>query len=304
MPLGFDDRVVIITGAGNGLGRNHALAFAARGARVVVNDLGGSGRGDGTDASVAEAVAREIRALGGEAIANTDNVVEGARMVEQAMDVYGRVDVLVNNAGILRDATFHKMSDDQWAGVYETHLLGAYRTTHAAWPHMRAAGYGRIIMTTSSAGLYGNFGQANYSAAKMGLVGLAATLSIEGRSRGILTNTIAPVAASRLTAGVMPPAILDRILPEYVTPLVELLAHESWRESGGIYEAGGGWIAKVRLEQSRGAVFALDALSAESIAERWDEIASFKDAQYPTSTMESLQKMGERTGFTIGLAVQ
>lgn len=304
MSLRFDDRVVIVTGAGNGLGRSHALAFAARGARVVVNDLGGTGAGEGANSSVAEIVAREIRQSGGEAIANTDSVLDGTRIVEQTMDHYGRVDVVVNNAGILRDATVHKLSGAQWSAVYETHLLGAFRTTQAAWQHMRAANYGRIVMTTSAAGLYGNFGQANYSAAKMGLVGLASTLAIEGRSRNILTNTVAPIAASRLTAGVMPAAILQRIKPEFVTPLVELLAHDSWRDSGGVYEAGGGWVAKVRWEQSRGALFDLDDISAEAIAARWEEVSSFADARHPTSTMESLQHMGERTGIRISLEVQ
>lgn len=304
MTLDFAGRVVIVTGAGNGLGRSHALAFAARGARVVVNDLGGTGRGEGADAGVAEQVVQEIRASGGEALANTDSVLDGERIVEQAMDSFGRVDVLVNNAGILRDAAFHKLSHAQWDGVYDTHLLGAFRTTHAAWPHMRHAGYGRIIMTTSAAGLYGNFGQANYSAAKMGLVGLAATLSLEGRSRGILTNTIAPIAASRLTAGVMPQAILDRLHPGFVTPLVELLAHESWQRSGEVFEVGGGWIAQVRWEQSLGALFDQAGATAEAIAARWEEIASFKGAKHPTSTMDALQKMGERTGIDVALSVQ
>lgn len=304
MSLRFDDRVVIVTGAGNGLGRNHALAFAARGARVVVNDLGGTGGGDGQDAKIADSVAGEILALGGEAIANSDSVLDGARIIEQAMDNYGRIDVLINNAGILRDSTFNKLTEEQWAGVYETHLLGTYRTTRAAWPHMRDAKYGRIVMTTSAAGLYGNFGQANYSAAKMGLVGLAATLSIEGQARGILTNTIAPIAASRLTAGVMPSAILERLQPSFVTPLVELLAHDSWQGTGEIFEVGGGWISQVRLEQSRGALFDLDDVTAEAIAARWEEIASFKDAYHPKNTMESLQNMGERTGIQIALGVQ
>jgi NAD(P)-dependent dehydrogenase (short-subunit alcohol dehydrogenase family) len=304
MTLDFTGRVAIVTGAGNGLGRNHALAFAARGARVVVNDLGGTGRGEGADAGVAESVAREIRASGGEAVANTDNVLDGGRIVEQAMDSYGRIDVLVNNAGILRDGAFHKLTQAHWDAVYDTHLLGAFRITQAAWPHMREAGYGRIVMTTSAAGLYGNFGQANYSAAKMGLVGLAATLSLEGRGRGIFTNTIAPVAASRLTAGVMPPALLDRLQPGFVTPLVELLAHDSWQRSGEVFEVGGGWIAQVRWEQSRGALFEQDGITAETIAARWEEIASFKEAQHPMSTMDSLQKMGERTGIEIALAVQ
>jgi NAD(P)-dependent dehydrogenase (short-subunit alcohol dehydrogenase family) len=300
----FDDRAVIVTGAGNGLGRSHALAFAERGARVIVNDLGGSGQGTGADAGVAEAVAREIRAAGGEAIANTDSVQEGARIVEQAMDWCGRVDVLVNNAGILRDAAFHKLAEEQWTSVYETHLLGSYRTTRAAWNHMRAANYGRIVMTASAAGLYGNFGQANYSAAKLGLVGLAKTLAIEGAARGILTNTIAPIAASRLTTGVMPPAVLERLQPAFVTPLVLLLCHESHSGNGEVYEVGGGWISQLRWEQSRGATFDPGAIRPEDIAARWGEIGSFEAARHPTGIADTLREIGERIGVPFALVVQ
>jgi len=300
----FDGRVVVVTGAGNGLGRSHALAFGGRGAKVVVNDLGGAGAGTGADTGVAESVAAEIRAAGGEAIANTDGVQDGARIIEQAMDCYGRVDVLVNNAGILRDAAFHKLTDDQWDAIYETHLLGSYRTTRAAWEPMRAAGYGRIVMTTSAAGLYGNFGQANYSAAKMGQVGLANTLAAEGAPRGILTNTVAPIAASRLTATVMPPAVLERLDPGYVTPLVLLLCHESHQGVGEIFEVGGGWIAKVRWEQAPGAVFKRDRISPESIAARWAEITAFEGAAHPRSAMDSLAELSKRAGFSIALEVQ
>jgi len=300
----FDDRAVIVTGAGNGLGRSHALAFAERGARVIVNDLGGSGQGTGADVGVAEAVAREIRAAGGEAIANTDSVQDGARIVEQAMDWCGRVDVLVNNAGILRDAAFHKLTDEQWIAVYETHLLGSYRTTRAAWGHMRAANYGRIVMTTSAAGLYGNFGQANYAAAKLGLVGLAKTLSIEGVARGILTNTIAPIAASRLTAGVMPSAVLDRLQPAFVTPLVLLLCHESHAGSGEVFEVGGGWVSQLRWEQSRGATFDRGAISPENIAARWGEIGSFEEARHPTGIADTLREIGDRIGVPFALGIQ
>lgn len=199
-PLRFEDRVVIVTGAGNGLGRSYAMAFAARGARVVVNDLGVVAKEGGQPLFVAEKVVSEIEAAGGIALANTDPVEQGQRIVEQALDQFGRVDVLVNNAGILRDASFVKMEPAQWDAVYETHLLGAFRTTRAVWSAMRASSYGRIVMTASAAGLYGNFGQANYAAAKMGLVGLARALAIEGAARNIRTNIVAPVAASQLTA--------------------------------------------------------------------------------------------------------
>jgi NAD(P)-dependent dehydrogenase (short-subunit alcohol dehydrogenase family) len=302
--LDFNDRVVIVTGAGNGLGRSHALAFAERGARVVVNDLGGTGQGIGEDGSVAEAVAREIRVGGGEAIANTDDVLDGGRIVEQAMDQYGRIDIIVNNAGILRDASFPKQSDENWQAVFDTHLVGAFRTTRAAWPFMRVAGFGRIINTTSSAGLFGNFGQANYSAAKAGLVGLASTLAIEGASKNIFANTIAPVAASRLTAGVMPPQMLERLQPAYVTPLVLLLAHESWRRSGEVFEVGGGWVTQVRWQQSAGAMFKLEEITPEAIADRWSEVSAFEMAQYPKSATDSLTTLGAKVGIPIALEVQ
>jgi 3-hydroxyacyl-CoA dehydrogenase/3a,7a,12a-trihydroxy-5b-cholest-24-enoyl-CoA hydratase len=304
MTLRFEGRVAIVTGAGNGLGRCHAFALAERGARVVVNDIGGAGNGTGSDASVAECVAADIRAAGGDAVANTDPVQQGERIVEQAMDIYGRVDVLINNAGILRDAAFHKMTDEQWQAIYEIHLLGSYRTTRAAWEPMRAASYGRIVMTSSAAGLYGNFGQANYAAAKLGMIGLGNTLAVEGRSRGITVNTIAPVAASRLTAGVMPPAVLERLQPDYVTPLVLLLAHETHGETGGIFEVGGGWISAVRWEQSEGATFDLDAISPEAIGDRWAAITSFRDPRHRTSVMETMTEIGERIGVPFALGVQ
>ncbi len=298
MTLRFDERVVVITGAGNGLGRSHALAFGARGARVVVNDIGGL---DGPDpaTAAAEQVAAEIRAAGGDALANVDPVQEGGRIIEQALDVYGRVDAVINNAGVLRDAAFHKMTDDQWQAIYEIHLLGTYRTTRAAWNHMRAARYGRIVFTSSAAGLYGNFGQANYAAAKLGIVGLGKTLAIEGASRNIVVNTIAPVAASRLTAGVMPPAVLDRLQPEYVSPLVLRLCHESHLESGGIFEVGGGWISAVRMEQSIGAFFKLSDISPETIEERWTEVSSFDAAVHRSSVLETMTELGERIGVPI-----
>src|SRR5262245_37406147 len=264
MPLRFDDRVVIVTGAGNGLGRSHALEFARRGAKVVVNDLGGGIGGEGANASVAQAVVNEIRAAGGEAVANTDSVEAGDKIVQTALDTYGRVDVIVNNAGVLRDSSFAKMSDADWNTIYRVHLFGAYKVTHAAWPHMRAANYGRVVMTTSIAGIYGNFGQANYAAAKLGLFGLAQTLAIEGASKNILCNTIAPTAGSRLTATVLPKEVVDALKPEYVTSAVILLGHETCPVTGKLYEVGGGWVSQTRWEQTAG-VFFQDEYSAEEL---------------------------------------
>ena len=301
MDLRFDDRVVIVTGAGQGLGRSHALEYARRGARVVVNDLGGGIGGDGGDVSVAQRVVDEIRAAGGEAVANTDSVERGDRIVETAMDHFGRVDVLVNNAGILRDASFAKMTDEDWDLIYRVHLLGGYKATRAAWPHMRGAGYGRVVMTTSVAGLYGNFGQANYAACKLALVGLAQTLAIEGAARNILVNTVAPTAGSRLTETVLPREVLDVLKPEYVTPLVVLLTHDSSAETGGVYEVGGGSVSRTRWEQSRGAFFR-DGFSAEELRAGWGEVESFEGARHAASLAESLAGIAERRGLDLSLA--
>lgn len=303
--LRFEDRVVIVTGAGAGLGRSHALEFARRGAKVVVNDLGGSTFGDGSDSSVAQAMVNEIKALGGEAVANTDSVEDGAKIAECAMDSFGRIDVVVNNAGILRDSAFHKLSDEAWDIVMRVHLGGSYAVTRAAWPHMRDAGYGRVIMTTSAAGIYGNFGQANYSAAKLGIHGLSQTLSIEGRSKGIMVNTIAPIAASRLTEQVMPPAMLEVLDPKVVTPLAILLSHESHSETGNLYEVGGGWVSKLRWEQTLGARFDPKAgFNAEELAERWDEVNDFANSMNPKDITNTLKIIGEIVGVELGLAPQ
>ena len=211
--LRFDGKVVIVTGAGQGLGRSHALAFAARGAKVVVNDLGGTSTGGGKSSAAADKVVAEIKAAGGEAVANYDSVEDGASIVKTAIDTYGRIDIVVNNAGILRDTSFPKMTDADWDLIFRVHMVGAFRVTHAAWPYMRDQGYGRIIFTSSAAGIYGNFGQANYGAAKLGLVGFDNTLAVEGVKKNIRVNTIAPLAGSRLTETVMPKEVVDALKP-------------------------------------------------------------------------------------------
>lgn len=301
--LRFDDRVVIVTGAGQGLGRSHALAYARRGAKVVVNDVGSGPQGDGGNASVAANVVDEIRALGGEAVASTDSVEEGQRIVDAAMDAFGRIDIVVNNAGILRDASFAKMGDADWDAVYRVHLLGSYRVTRAAWTHMREASYGRVIMTTSVAGIYGNFGQANYAAAKLGLVGLAQTLAIEGASRNIIVNAVAPTAGSRLTASVLPPEVVEALKPAYVTPVVLLLTHESAPESGKIFEVGGGWVSQSRWEQTAGVYFESD-YSPEDLRGRWDDVTSFADSRHATAVTESKTGIQERLGRDFTLTAQ
>jgi len=287
--LRFDNRVVIVTGAGNGLGRAHALLFASRGAKVVVNDLGGSSAGDGASHRAADVVVNEIKAAGGEAVANYNSVADGAAVVQTALDAFGRVDVVVNNAGILRDKTFAKMSQEDWDLVYLVHVLGAQRVTMAAWPHLREQKYGRILMTSSAAGLYGNFGQANYSMAKLALVGFASTLALEGHRANVHVNTIAPIAGSRMTEGILPPNLLAALRPELVSPLVAFLAHESCEETGGLYEVGGGFYAKLRWERAGGKVFRLGrAVSPEDVVKGWAEVTDFDKASHPGSVAESM----------------
>jgi 3-hydroxyacyl-CoA dehydrogenase/3a,7a,12a-trihydroxy-5b-cholest-24-enoyl-CoA hydratase len=292
--LRFDGRVVIVTGAGNGLGRTHALAFAQRGAKVVVNDLGGSRHGEGRSSVAADAVVAEIKAMGGEAVANTSSVEDGDQIVQTALDAFGRIDVVVNNAGILRDTSFPKMSEADWDLIYRVHVLGAYRVTKAAWEHLRTQGYGRVIFTSSAAGLYGNFGQANYSTAKMGLVGLGQTLALEGAKRGIHVNVIAPVAGSRLTETIMPPAIVDALKPAYVSPLVMYLCHESCEENGSVFEVGGGFVGKLRWERTVGKTFPVGRdLSPEQVRAAWPVITDFAKTTHPTSIHDALQPVLE-----------
>ncbi len=287
--LRFDDKVVIITGAGAGLGRSHALAFASRGAKVVVNDLGGSMHGEGKSAKAADTVVEEIKQAGGEATANYDSVEDGDKIVATALDTYGRVDVVVNNAGILRDVSFHKMTRDDWDLIYRVHVNGSFRVTHAAWPHMRDQGYGRIVMTASAAGIYGNFGQANYSMAKLGLLGFGNTLAIEGGKKGIHVNTIAPIAGSRLTETVLPEELTKALKPEYVSPLVLWLCHQECSENGGLFEVGGGFFAKLRWQRSVGETVRLGrAITPETVKTSFGRITSFEAATHPRDITQSM----------------
>jgi len=291
-PIRFEDKVVIVTGAGGGLGRAHALLFARHGARVVVNDLGGTAQGDGASSSAADRVVEEIRQAGGTAVANHDSVTDGERIVEQALDSFGRVDVLVNNAGILRDRTFHKMEDADWDLVYRVHVEGAYKVTRAAWPLMREQGHGRVIFTASTSGIYGNFGQANYGMAKLGLYGLTRTLALEGRKSNILVNAIAPTGGTRMTEGLIPPQVFEQLKPELVSPLVVYLASEQCQDSGGLFEVGGGWMGKVRWERSLGVGFdPRTGFAAEDVATNWARICDFQDAAHPADNLEALREM-------------
>jgi NAD(P)-dependent dehydrogenase (short-subunit alcohol dehydrogenase family) len=288
----FDDRVAIVTGAGGGLGRAHAVLLASRGAKIVVNDLGGAVDGSGSSARAADAVVEEIRAAGGEAVASHDAVddPDGAgRIIDAALSSFGKLDIVINNAGILRDVSFLKMDDAAWESVIRVHLTGTMRVSKAAWPHLRKNEYGRVVNTTSAAGLYGNFGQANYSAAKMGIVGLTKTLAHEGAKYGIKVNAIAPVAKSRMTETILPPPVLEKIRPEAVAPLVAYLCSDRCTDTGQTYAVGGGYVARVAVVEGAGVRFG-EGLTPEQIAESWDAIGDLRDAKPIDNAMEAAQR--------------
>jgi NAD(P)-dependent dehydrogenase (short-subunit alcohol dehydrogenase family)/acyl dehydratase len=278
----FDGRVAIVTGAGAGLGRVYALELAKRGAKVVVNDLGGARDGSGKGSKApAEKVADEIKTSGGEAVANYDNVATvkgGENIIKTALDAFGTVDILINNAGILRDKTFLKMEPENWQTVIDVHLNGAYNVSRPAFGVMKEKGYGRILMTTSAAGLYGNFGQTNYSAAKMGLVGLMNTLKLEGEKHHIKVNTIAPMAASRLTQDILPPDVIDKLKPELVAPMALYLVSEQCPVTGNIYNVGMGCFNRAAIVTGRGAVVSdgREIPTPEQLLDQWEKVTQLK----------------------------
>ncbi len=294
MPIRFDDRVAIVTGAGAGLGRCHALLLAERGARVVVNDPGGALDGSGSRHAAADTVVSEIKAKGGEAVANYDSVADrqgAARIIATAMDSWGRLDILVNNAGILRDKAFHNMSLDDFEAVVQVHLMGTVYCTHAAWPIMRERKYGRIVVTTSGSGTVGNFGQANYGAAKTGVVGLINVLRLEGAKYNIGINAISPSADTRMTEGLLPPDMVPYMKPQLVSPAVAWLCSEDCALSGAIIAATAGSFARVQYFVTEGVQFDPEAeVTPEMVAEALPAIEAMETARPYVGLMGNVER--------------
>lgn len=279
--FGVKERVIVVTGAGGGLGREYALLLAREGAKVVVNDLGGARDGSGAGTFMADAVVEEIVAAGGTAVANYDSVAteEGAQaIVQAALDAFGAIHGVINNAGILRDTAFHKMTTDSWTAIEQVHFDGGYHVTRAAWPHFREQGHGRIVFATSTSGLFGNFGQANYGAAKLGLVGLMNTLAIEGRKYNIRANAIAPLAATRMTEDVAPQEMLEKLPPAHVSPVVAYLMADECEDTATVIVAGGGRVYRVAQFAGKGAVFTEPPTLAE-VRENWSRITDLSGAE-------------------------
>jgi NAD(P)-dependent dehydrogenase (short-subunit alcohol dehydrogenase family) len=284
---GVQDRVIVVTGAGGGLGREYALTLAKEGASVVVNDLGGSRDGTGAGHSMADEVVNEIKEAGGRAVANYDSVAEsdGAQnIIKTALDEFGKVDGVVSNAGILRDGTFHKMEFANWDSVLKVHLYGGYNVIRAAWPHFREQSYGRIVVATSTSGLFGNFGQANYGAAKLGLVGLINTLAQEGAKYNIKANALAPIAATRMTQDILPPEVFEKLTPEYVAPVVGYLMSEEVADSASVFIVGGGKVQRTALFQNEGVTFD-HVPSVDDVAAKWAQIDDLAAAQQATFSL-------------------
>ena len=278
---GVQDRIIVVTGAGGGLGREYALTLAKEGASVVVNDLGGARDGTGAGSAMADQVVKEIKDAGGHAVANYDSVADAdgaASIVKTALDEFGAIHGVVSNAGILRDGTFHKMPFQNWDAVLKVHLYGGYNVIRAAWPHFREQSFGRIVVATSTSGLFGNFGQANYSAAKLGLVGLINTLAQEGAKYNIKANAVAPIAATRMTEDILPPEVFKKLTPEYVAPVVAYLCSEEVPDTASVFIVGGGKVQRAALFQNEGVTFS-DVPSVDEVAGRWNEIDDLSAAK-------------------------
>ncbi len=296
MTVRFDNRVAIVTGAGNGLGRAHALLLASRGAKVVVNDPGGAVDGKGGNHAAADKVVAEIEAAGGSAVANYDSVAEAtsaANIVKTAVDAFGTVDIVVNNAGVLRDKTFHNMTVEDFDFVVKVHFLGTAYVTHAAWPIMRAKAYGRVVVTSSNSGIYGNFGQSNYGGAKLAVVGFMNALRLEGQKYNVLINALAPVAGTRMTESLMTPEMLARLDPSFVSPMVAYLCSEQCQRTGEIWSAGAGYFARIEYREAPGVRIAGRAPTVEDVADNIEKIADLSTTKvYRTSSEEVAAVVG------------
>lgn len=286
MAMNYNGKVAVITGAGAGLGRIYAIFFAGRGAKVVVNDM---------NPKAANAVVAEIKAAGGEATADTNSVVDGDKVIATAVKAYGTVHILVNNAGVLRDVSFSKQTPEQWDLVVKVHLYGTKATVKAAWPIMNKQKYGRIVNVTSVNGLYGQFGQSNYSAAKMGIVGFSKTIALEGAKKNIKCNVIAPGAGTAMTATVMPKNIVEAWKPDLVVPIVAFLSHDECPCTGSIFESGGGWVAQVKWKRTQGHYFDVDApFGPEQIKADWKKITSWEGSDFPDDTAQDMNPMNNK----------
>ena len=289
--LRYDGQVVVITGAGVGLGRAYALYYAKRGAKIVVNDLGTSHTGKGNNSSAADTVVKEVKALGAQAVANYDSVEFGEKIIQTAIDAFGRVDILINNAGVLRDVTFKKMTKPDWDLIISVHLNGVFACTKAAHKYMIAQKSGKIINVSSPAGLYGNFGQVNYACAKSGIIGFSTSLAKESKNSNVQVNVIAPIAATRMTETVLSKDILDKLKVESIVSLVGYLTHDTCKETGHTFEIAGRWVTKVRWQRSEGA-FLPDNFTPEDVQKGFNNIVDFsKQNDYPEDTSSGLEAM-------------
>jgi len=295
MTIRFDNRVAIVTGAGNGLGRAHALLLASRGAKVVVNDPGGARDGRGGDHAAADKVVAEIKAAGGQAVANYDSVADKAgakNIVQTAVDAFGTLDIVVNNAGILRDKSFPNMTMEDFDFVVQVHFLGSAYVTHAAWPILRQKAYGRVVVTSSNSGIYGNFGQANYAGAKLALVGFVNALRLEGQKYNIMVNALAPVAGTRMTEDLMTPEVLAKMKPEFVSPMVAYLCSEQCQHTGDIWAAGAGYFSRIEYREGLGVRLGQQA-TVDDVAANIEKIADLSTTvRYRTSSEEVQAVLG------------